>query len=85
MALRRTYPPGFGRWLAELHGRFLREREVQWELGRDVLEEDLQTFFSRIPWGDLWEDADMVSALRYLRGSERLHLGSWRPLFPNEL
>ena len=83
--LSRTYPPGFGRWLAKLHGRFLKEREAQWDFSKEALEESLLSFFGRIPWGDLWEDADMVSVLRYLRGSQSLHLGEWRPLFPKEL
>lgn len=36
-------------------------------------------------WGDLWDDANMVSVLCYLRGGRSLHLGDWRPLFPAEL
>ena len=80
----RTYPPGFGRWLCKLHPRFLSERAVNPEIDERVSMQSLRSFFARLAWDDLWEDAGMISCLSYLRGSKSLHIGDWRELFPKE-
>ena len=51
----------------------------------DIMQLDLESFFESLPWGDLWEDANMVSPMRYLRASKSLQLGSLRRLFPTEI
>ena len=39
----------------------------------------LTELFAAMPWGDLWNDADMVSVVRYLRGSKKLRIPpEWR-------
>ena len=41
----------------------------------------LIALYASMEWGDLWEDASMMSVLRYLRGSKRLQIPSeWRPV-----
>ena len=82
----RTYPPRFGRKLVRLHPKFCRERVVDWSgIPDGVEQQSLQAFFRSLEWGDLWEDARMVSVLAYIRGSKSLQLGDWRPFFPTEL
>lgn len=44
-----------------------------------------QMIFEQTDWADLWEDAEMVSTLQWIRGNSHLKLGSWRRLFPTEL
>ena len=47
---------------------------------------DLQTMYLEYPWGDLWADADILAALKYVRGSKRLRMPeSWRAIFPSTL
>ena len=81
----RTYPPRFGKHVRRLYPRFIKEREVQWDLSEQVLNQDIESFFGSLEWGDLWHDAEMTNVLAYLRGSRHLHLGHWRPYFPDEL
>lgn len=78
----RTYPPRFGVHLRKLHQRFCSERVAEWNIPKEVMDSDTQEFFGSLEWGDLWEDANMVSTLAYIRASRSLHLGSWRCLFP---
>lgn len=81
----RIYPPGFGRVLQKLHGRFIKRRVVKWDLPADMLEQSLEEFFGALPWADLWPDANMTSVLAYLRGSYHLSIGNWRQFFPTEI
>ncbi len=79
----RTYPPRFGMRLLKLHGRFCRERVADWSMiSDDTFHMDLGEYFQSLPWGDLWEDANCVSILAYIRASKALHLGKWRNLIP---
>lgn len=80
-----TYPPGFGRWIQRLYPRFIAERVVDWNIPEEVLRRSTESFFKSLSWGDLWDDAELVSVLQYLRGSSHLHLGHWRDLFPTEM
>ena len=43
--------------------------------------------FSSLVWDhhDTWSDADLASALVYLRGSKSLQLDTWRKHFPNTI
>lgn len=37
--------------------------------------------YRRMEWGDLWQDADVVSALRYARASKKLSMPSeWKEI-----
>lgn len=51
---------------------------------QDLSTEDV---FSFLGWDDhdIWSDADLASALLYLRGSMGLELGTWREHFPNTI
>ena len=47
---------------------------------------ETKDFFDGLPWGDdVWEDADMVSCLAYVRGNRDLNIGEWRDSFPEAL
>ena len=81
----RTYPPAFGRRLAHLHKRFCRERVVAHDMPKGMHEMSLPGFFRGLEWADLWEDANLVSVLQYIRASVHLNLGEYRALFPQEL
>lgn len=46
-------------------------------------EVDLQEALARYEWGDLWSDADVVSAIIYVRGAKKLRMPPcWRKSFP---
>ena len=81
----RIYPPGFGKYLRRLFPRFINERVVGWRISEEVLGKDLKSYFASLAWGDLWEDAGMVSCLAYIRGSYHLRINEWRDVFPTEL
>lgn len=80
----RNYPPRFGKKLNRLFPKFVSGRTL-WEPDRDINQMNGQNLFKNLNWGDLWEDADMVSTLAYIRGNTHLVLGSWREFFPTEL
>ena len=81
----RNYPPAFGKKISKMHSRLLSTRVLREATGEFYDQIDGQTLFSLLEWGDLWNDADMVSCLAWLRGNKHLNLGSWRDLFPSEL
>lgn len=58
---------------------------MAWDIPDEILNLDTLIYFQSLEWGDLWCDADMVSALSYLRGCKYLQLGGWRNAFPTEL
>ena len=48
--------------------------------------EDVAELFQEKRWADLWDDADMVSVLAYLRGNSSLRLPErWKTRFPEAL
>ena len=71
--------------MARIHPQLCSTR-VLWEASDEFYDQmDGKTLFEILEWGDLWEDAQMVSCLSWLRGNRHLNLGSWRELFPTEL
>lgn len=39
--------------------------------------------YANYPWGDLWAEGDLLSVVRYLRGSKKLKLpNEWRSVLP---
>jgi hypothetical protein len=41
--------------------------------------------YANLPWDDCWEDAEVRSVIRYIRGSKLLAIpADWRPLLPVE-
>ena len=81
----RNYPPAFGKKIFKIHSRLVSTRVLREATGEFYDAIDGQTLFSILEWGDLWNDADMVSCLAWLRANKHLNLGSWRDLFPSEL
>lgn len=81
----RTYPPRFGLRLRKLRQQFCKHRVVDFKISDDEMQCSLESFFESLEWSDLWDDANMVSVLAYLRASKSLQLGSWRRLFPKTL
>lgn len=50
------------------------------------LSESLAEWFHTIPWDDLWDDANMMPVLEYLRGNKGVCLqDAWRSAFRTEL
>lgn len=49
-------------------------------------ETDIITMYTEYPWGDLWQDAGLLSVLKYVRGSKQLSMPPcWREIFPTML
>ena len=56
------------------------------EIPASFAEMETKQFFDDLPWDDdVWEDANMVSCLAYLRGNRALNIGEWRGSFPEAL
>lgn len=77
----RTYPVQFGEGLRKIvkswrpQPRLRQKREVNLELSDREL-------FARVPLGDLWQDADLVSVYKYLRDSKKTAVpNSWQTVF----
>lgn len=42
--------------------------------------------YTEYPWDDLWRDADILSAIRYVRGAKQLKIPEeWKDSFPTTL
>ena len=84
--LLRTYPPRFALRIAKYFTRLCRTREA---LPSDPEGGSLLTsreIFLLLDWeSNTWDDAELASALLYLRGSKSLNLGDWRSLFPTSI
>ena len=80
----REYPAAFGYKLASLIADFKGNH-----FGVPQLPEVLpspEEIFASMEWDSVWPEADIVSTVRYLRGSKSLHIPeSFRPLLPSEL
>lgn len=70
----------------DLFNKLLETKTGPPELPSDMASQPLGSFFSSLSWdGDLWEDAEMVPVLAYIRGNYSLDLGSYRQYFPDAL
>ncbi|CAE7253079.1 unnamed protein product [Symbiodinium necroappetens] len=79
-----NYPPQFGLRLVELHDQVLATQRGTPELPKD-LPTAVDTF-SMMSFDDLWEDANMVECIRYIRGGTSLRIPeNFRPLLPTRL
>ena len=84
----RHYPPQFGLRLVRLRRLFCREAATNpvEEPAPVPRSESLAEWFHTIPWDDLWDDANMMPVLGYLRGNRGLCISdAWRSVFPKEL
>lgn len=82
--LLRNYPPAFGKRISKIFDRLCSTRVLR-EADADINAMDSQQLFFLLEWGDLWEDANMVSVLTWLRGNKHLNLGTWREMFPTTI
>ncbi|CAL1144388.1 unnamed protein product [Cladocopium goreaui] len=81
-----TYPPHFGLRLVKLFPFLVENKSPAPEIPASFAEMETKDFFDGLPWGDdVWEDADMVSCLAYVRGNRDLNIGEWRDSFPEAL
>lgn len=47
---------------------------------------DIIKMYTEYPWDDLWRDADILSAIRYVRGAKQLKIPEeWKDSFPTTL
>ena len=47
--------------------------------------EDATKAFAAMPWGDLWREADIISACAYIRGGKHLNTSfRWKQVYPTE-
>ena len=61
-------------------------QELFSEMEYTDLPKSLQELFSEMEYTDLWPDAEIVSAVQYVRGSKALEIPSeWRAYVPAEL
>ena len=82
----RTYPPHFVLRLVKLFPFLVENKSPAPEIPASFAEMETKDFFDGLPWGDdVWEDADMVSCLAYVRGNRDLNIGEWRDSFPEAL
>lgn len=60
-----------------------RETQHPWQ---EATCEQARSMFAQLEYDDLWEDAGLVSVVRYLRGCQGLSIPpQWKPLLPTRL
>ncbi|CAE7484592.1 unnamed protein product [Symbiodinium sp. CCMP2592] len=78
------YPPQFGLRLVELHDQVLATKRGMPQLPEEVA--SAMDTFSQMDYDDLWEDANLVECVRYVRGGTSLRIPeAFRPLLPTSL
>jgi len=71
--------------MTTLHEQLLNKKAPMPPIPDQVQQASVQELFASLAWEDVWEDAEMASVLKYLRGNYSLDLGPWRDLIPSHL
>ena len=83
----RTYPVAFGGKFLSLLEMFRSRAEGKPTLTPEVEASlDARYLFRDLPWGDMWEDAEIVELVVYLRGNKNLRIPEhWRDFLPTSV
>jgi hypothetical protein len=79
----RSYPVPFG-----LHIQLIRPLLAQKANGCPTVDDNVNApeLFQASPWGDEWEEADLLAACVWVRGSKHLEVSPrWKSVFPTGL
>ena len=76
------YPPRFALRIAKYYDRFCKNSQPLWSQFELPALSSMDVFQSMSWEDDTWDDAGLIEAFLYLRGSKGLELGDWRPLLP---
>ena len=80
----REYPAKFGAHMAGLMSELKTNRPASPTPPSTI--PPIDVMFSQMDWGSVWPEADVISAVRYIRGSKRLHIpADFKHVLPTEL
>ena len=78
----RHYTPQFGNKIASL----LERLKPRTDYVADNPRVDAVALFETWSWGDMWNDADMLSLIHYLYGAKALRIPpNWKSVLPREI